>query len=231
MPESSFHLWLGGGAPDLKRCSKNVVNCENKSDEKTGPTVVTRREKGSPSNATPASQPARCRASPAGESWLKSVKGTRERELIYLATPSESQDSTPAPVAGPLRGEPTWVHWSPSRPPFIDGGSEMSSGGWAMPTLRCPSMPEAARERRERLSHPLGWLFSEGSREPRRSRRSRGWDACSLRSLPWRQAPTRGHGHRCHPHSDEDQAGAVKPTRWIYTQGVRGEAAGKEAWQ
>ena len=39
----------------------------------------------------------------------------------------------------------------------------MSSGGWAMPTLRCPSLPEAARERRERLSHPLGRLLSERS--------------------------------------------------------------------
>ena len=39
----------------------------------------------------------------------------------------------------------------------------MSFGGWAMPTLRCPSLPEAARERRERLSHPLGRLLSQRS--------------------------------------------------------------------
>ena len=39
----------------------------------------------------------------------------------------------------------------------------MSCGGGAVPTLRCPSSPEATRERRERFSHPLGWLCSKGS--------------------------------------------------------------------
>ena len=39
----------------------------------------------------------------------------------------------------------------------------MSCGGWAVPTLRCPSSPEATWERRKRFSHPLGWLFSKGS--------------------------------------------------------------------
>ena len=29
-----------------------------------------------------------------------------------------------------------------------------------MPTLRCPLLPEATRERRERLSHPSGRLSS-----------------------------------------------------------------------
>jgi hypothetical protein len=89
-----------------------------------------------------------------------------------------------------------------------------------MPTLRCPLLPEATRERRERLSRPLGWLSSEASgrtsAEPEVSGTGR---LRSLRELPWRQAPTRRYGHRCHPHPDEDQAAAVKPTHWIYTHG------------
>jgi hypothetical protein len=32
----AIFLWLAPRTPDLKRCSKNVLNCENKSDEENG---------------------------------------------------------------------------------------------------------------------------------------------------------------------------------------------------
>ena len=153
---------------------------------------------------------------------LKSVNGTRERGLIYSdrRTPSESQDSTTSAAAPEGGSRPESCPPLVPRPKTL--GEEQRVGGWAEgpPPILC----RRKRRRRGEIDYrtPGGRTVSSiypcpGERWQCQS--SRGRDAWSLNLLPMRQTLTR----RCSRHgylpSFENQAGAVKPRHWIYTQG------------